>query len=109
MEIKRLRSEIDGLLPNDPLIQQKKDQINILLKEKEQIRDRMVDYNNKMSDKYDKLKNKNADLEQEVANTKDQFEEFKRKFIEESNRVRTQLTNAHKEGQLQFKKAQEDG
>jgi len=51
MEIKRLRSEIDGLLPNDPLIQQKKDQINILLKEKEQIRDRMVDYNNKMSDK----------------------------------------------------------
>jgi len=79
------------------------------LKEKEQIRDRMVDYNNKMSDKYDKLKNKNADLEQEVANTKDQFEEFKRKFIEESNRVRTQLTNAHKEGQLQFKKAQEDG
>lgn len=41
--------------------------------------------------------------------TKDQFEDFKKKFIAESNRVRTQLTNAYKEGQLQLKKAQEDG
>lgn len=55
------------------------------------------------------MSKKNAELEQEVAQTKDQFEDFKKKFIAESDRVRTQLTNAHKEGQLQHKKAQEDG
>jgi len=44
-----------------------------------------------------------------VASTKDQFEDFKKKFIAESDRVRTQLVNAYKEGTLQLKKAQEDG
>lgn len=43
LEIQRLKNEVDSLLPNDPLIQQKKDQINNLLKEKEGIRDRMAD------------------------------------------------------------------
>jgi chromosome segregation ATPase len=109
LEIQRLKAEVDALLPNDPLIQQKKEQIDNLLQEKEGIRERMKDYNEKMSQKYDNLSKKNAELEKDVALTKDQFEDFKKKFIAESDRVRTQLTNAHKEGQLQLKKAQEDG
>lgn len=43
LEIQRLKAEVDALLPNDPLIQQKKDQIDNLLQEKEGIRDRMQD------------------------------------------------------------------
>lgn len=109
MEIQRLKSELETLLPNDPFIQQKKDQIDQMLQEKEALRERMVDYNQKMAKKYDALSQKNAELEREVASTKDQFEDFKKKFIAESDRVRTQLVNAYKEGTLQLKKAQEDG
>jgi len=51
MEIQRLKSEVETLLPNDPFIQQKKDQIDQMLQEKEAIRYRMKDYNQKMSQK----------------------------------------------------------
>jgi predicted RNase H-like nuclease (RuvC/YqgF family) len=51
MEIQRLKTEVEGLLPNDPFIQQKKDHIDQLLQEKELLRDRMADYNQKMAQK----------------------------------------------------------
>lgn len=43
MEIQRLKSELEVLLPNDPFIQQKKDQIDQMLQEKEALRERMAD------------------------------------------------------------------